>query len=254
MTCLIDAFALASGEGLRELGNALPLETGGRVLLALCLGAMIGIERQWRQRTAGLRTNALVAAGAAIFVTIGALTPDELSPTRVASQVVSGIGFLGAGVILREGANIRGLNTAATIWCAAAVGALVGTGFIGEGVVGAVAVVVANVGLRPIGRLIDRSPSSGRETETAYRLSVTCRAADEPAVRGLLVEMARKERIRLQELWSEDLERGELRVRAGLLVPGRDDTGVERIASRLSLEPGVTRLRWQARTTPFPDD
>jgi putative Mg2+ transporter-C (MgtC) family protein len=232
--------------------ESISLIVGGRVALALALGAVIGLERQWRQRMAGLRTNALVAGGAALFVTLGVLTPDELSPTRVAAQVVSGIGFLGAGVILREGLNVRGLNTAATLWCAAAVGTLVGSGWLVEGAIGAVAILLTNVGLRPVGRLVDRSPSSGVESETFYQFFVTCRAEDEPQIRGLLVGMVQREGLQLRDLASVDQDDGSLRVRAGLLVRGRDDTRVERVASRLSLEKGVTRLRWNAGET-FPE-
>ena len=83
---------------------------------ALLFGAAIDFERQWRQRLAGLRTNTLVALGAATFVVFEGLFPGDSSPTRVAAQVVSGIGFLGAGIIFREGLNVRGLNTAATLW------------------------------------------------------------------------------------------------------------------------------------------
>src|SRR5262245_26047961 len=96
---------------------------------AVVLGAAIGFERQWRQRLAGLRTNTLVALGAASFLMFSGLVPGESSPTRVAAQVVSGIGFLGAGVMFKEGLSVRGLNTAATLWCSAAVGVLAGAGF-----------------------------------------------------------------------------------------------------------------------------
>ena len=99
------------------------------LFVAVCLGAAIGLERQWRQRLAGLRTNALVALGAAIFVTYSRVVSDEEGAARMAAQVVSGIGFLGAGVIFKEGLNVRGLNTAATLWCSAAVGLLAGEGF-----------------------------------------------------------------------------------------------------------------------------
>src|SRR5579872_6560925 len=84
---------------------------------ATLLGGAIGFERQWRQRMAGLRTNTLVAIGAASFVVFASLIPGDASPTRVAAQVVSGIGFLGAGIIFREGLQVSGLNTAATLWC-----------------------------------------------------------------------------------------------------------------------------------------
>src|ERR1700724_2716673 len=96
--------------------------------MATLLGACIGFERQWRQRMAGLRTNTLVAIGAASFVIFEGLFPDDGSPTRVAAQVVSGIGFLGAGIIFREGVSGTGLNTAATLWCSGAVGLLAGSG------------------------------------------------------------------------------------------------------------------------------
>lgn len=91
-----------------------------RVVLALIFGSLIGAERQMRQRMAGLRTNALVATGACLFVAVAEISGDSQGSARIAAQVVSGIGFLGAGVIIREGLNVRGLNTAATLWCSAA--------------------------------------------------------------------------------------------------------------------------------------
>ena len=103
--------------------------TKSEILGALALGTVIGLERQWRQHPAGLRTNALVAIGAALFVSLSRLVPGDASPTRVAAYVVSGVGFLGGGVILKEGANVRGITTAATLWCSAAVGTLTGMGF-----------------------------------------------------------------------------------------------------------------------------
>src|ERR1700689_5875541 len=91
------------------------------------MGAMVGLERQWRQRMAGTRTTALVAAGAAAFVMCGLLLNDDPSARgRIVSYVVSGVGFLGAGVIFKDGGNVRGLNTAATIWCSAGIGVLTG--------------------------------------------------------------------------------------------------------------------------------
>src|ERR1700761_6282575 len=90
---------------------------------AFVLGTLIGAERQYRQRTAGLRTNVLVAVGAAAFVDIAQRIGGANAAVTVIAYVVSGIGFLGAGVIMQEGLNVRGLNTAATLWCSAAVGA-----------------------------------------------------------------------------------------------------------------------------------
>ena len=122
------------------------------------LGTVIGLERQYRARMAGLRTNALVAVGATLFVLLSAngFSGATADPTRVAAQIVSGIGFLGAGVIMRDGLNVRGLNTAATLWCSAAVGALAGAGMFTVASAGTVLVVVVNVALRAVGRVVDR--------------------------------------------------------------------------------------------------
>ena len=110
---------------------AIPVEQVAiNLAVALGLSAVIGFERQWRNRLAGLRTNTLVALGAATFVIFSSLVPGDGSPTRVAAQVVSGIGFLGAGLIFREGMSVRGLNTAATLWCSAAIGILAGAGYL----------------------------------------------------------------------------------------------------------------------------
>ena len=98
-----------------------------RLILALILGSVIGAERQWRQRAAGMRTNTLVCFGAAAFVDLGT-TVGGPSTTNIISYVVSGVGFLGAGAIMKEGRSISGLNTAATLWCSAAVGACAGAG------------------------------------------------------------------------------------------------------------------------------
>ena len=97
-----------------------------RVTVALVLGALIGAERQLRQRLTGLRTNALVSTGACLFVLMTQAVPGMAATdaSRIAAYVVSGIGFLGGGVIMRDGLNVRGLNTAATLWCTAAVGVL----------------------------------------------------------------------------------------------------------------------------------
>ena len=105
---------------------------------------------------AGLRTNALVAVGATLFVLLSAygFSCATADPTRVAAQIVSGIGFLGAGVILCDGLNVRGLNTAATLWCSAAVGALAGAGMFTVALAGTVLVVVVNGALRAAGRVL----------------------------------------------------------------------------------------------------
>jgi putative Mg2+ transporter-C (MgtC) family protein len=218
-----------------------------RLFIAFLLGSAIGLERQWRQRLAGLRTNTLVCVGASLFVMLSALTPKDSSPTRVAAQVVSGIGFLGGGVILREGLTVRGLNTAASLWCAAAVGCLSGAGLFPQALMGAVAVLVANILLRPLGYRINQQPLKGTEIELCYRCSVICRAIDEAHVRAVLLQaISSNPEMKLRSLNSEDLEdRERVEVEADFLTQERNDKFLEQIISRLSLEPGISGVRWR---------
>lgn len=218
-----------------------------RLGLAFLLGALIGAERQWRQKLAGLRTNCLVSMGAALFVVLAALIPGDPSPSRVAAQVVSGIGFLGAGVIIRDGVNIRGLNTAATLWCSAAVGTLCGEGHYRFAAGGALAVVLANIVLRPLARRIERATPAAEE-EVSYQFTCICRAEDEAHVRALLLHSIQQLPLTLASLDSEDVPHLEtVRVRAGLRSLGRQDRQLEQLVSRLSLERGVTKIRWEIR-------
>ena len=167
-----------------------------RLSLALILGAFIGAERQWRQRMAGLRTNALVAAGAAMFVMLTALTTRADDSFRIAGQVVSGIGFLGAGVILRNGLNITGLNTAATLWCSAAIGTLAGYGMYGSAITGAVTVIAANVILRPIGKVLNRGTGTA-DADITYLFRVSAKTEQEAHIRALLLHALGERSIRL---------------------------------------------------------
>ncbi|MFJ9369589.1 MgtC/SapB family protein [Nocardia sp. NPDC101769] len=215
------------------------------------LGAVIGFERQFRARMAGLRTNSLVAAGATLFVLLSAhgFNGASADPTRVAAQIVSGIGFLGAGVILRDGFNIRGLNTAATLWCAAAVGALAGAGMYSTAVAGTVAVVVVNTALRTVARTVDRPGIDEVEVQEAlYGFHADTDDAHEAHVRALLVQSLTRTDFRLVSISSHDTSPGRVQVRAELTGDRRDDRQMEAAVSRLSLEPSVTSVGW--RTVP----
>ncbi|MBV9660019.1 MAG: MgtC/SapB family protein [Acidimicrobiales bacterium] len=220
----------------------------GRAAVALALGAVIGVERQWRQRMAGLRTNALVSLGAALFVLFGDLLGGSTGadPTRIAAYVVSGVGFLGGGVILRDGVNVRGINTAATIWCSSAVGVLAGGGYIVEAVIAAVLVIIAHAFLRPVARRIDRIPATEEsEVETVYTFRAVCRSADEAHIRALVVQALTRDEFVLRAVRSENLEHGDLvEVEAELQRFGRDDVALESAVSRLSLEPSVSSVSW----------
>jgi len=217
-----------------------------RLGAAVLAGALIGFERQWRSRGAGLRTNTLVAAGAAMFVLISHMTPSGTNPTQVTAYVVSGVGFLGAGVIISDGVSVRGINTAATLWCAAAVGALAASGFIWQAGVATAAVLAINILLRPLGRRIDRQPlDEDTEIETIYRFRATTRDQSEAHVRALLLQSIAGHGYQLRALESADIDGTDLvEVRAELATIGRDDQQIEAAAGRLGLEPNVTSVRW----------
>ncbi|WP_063040271.1 MgtC/SapB family protein [Nocardia pseudovaccinii] len=217
-----------------------------RLLTGVGLGAVIGFERQYRARMAGLRTNALVAAGATLFVLLSAhgFHGGAADPTRVAAQIVSGIGFLGAGVIIRDGLNVRGLNTAATLWCSAAVGALAGAGMFTTAAAGAVAVMVVNIALRAAGRAVDRQPDAA-EQSAAYVFVAVTNDEQEAHVRALLVQALTRTDFRLLSVASANTDIvGRVEVRAELTGDQRDDRQMESAVSRLSLEPSVTSVGW----------
>jgi putative Mg2+ transporter-C (MgtC) family protein len=235
------------------------LEVLLRVGAGVGLGALIGVERQYRARMAGLRTNALVAVGATLFVLLSAygFTGDTgtADPTRVAAQIVSGIGFLGAGVILRDGLSVRGLNTAATLWCSAAVGSLAGTGRFTIAAAGTVVVIVVNVALRSIGRAVDRLPDTGTEHPASYAFLAVTRDDAEAHVRALLVQALTRTDFRLLSVASTNSTiDGYVEVRAELAGDERDDAQMESAVSRLSLEPSVTSVRWQVAVADPPSD
>src|SRR3954447_22299475 len=136
-----------------------------RVAAAGGLGALIGLERESRNQLAGMRTHALVAAGAAVFTVAGAYGFSDIhrgpnvDPMRVAAQIASRIGFIGGGAILREGATVRGVTTAASLWAAAALGLAAGAGLWRAAVIGLAMALVMLVGLRWVSRYI--SPRLG---------------------------------------------------------------------------------------------
>jgi putative Mg2+ transporter-C (MgtC) family protein len=213
--------------------------------MATLMGACIGFERQWRQRMAGLRTNTLVAIGAASFVIFESLFPDDGSPTRVAAQVVSGIGFLVAGIIFREGLHVTGLNTAATLWCSAAVGLLAGSGHPLQAALATMFVVLVNLTLRPLVRIINRQPMAQTEADYHYSVRVVCRSPEEAHVRALLLQSTSNGQLSLRRLESTDLEEsGRVEVIAQLTSASKNDAVLEQVVGRLSLEPTVSAASW----------
>lgn len=127
-----------------------------RILIAFFSGFFIGLERQIHHKSAGIRTNALVCLGAAIFVLISFEFQDnaKVDITRVVGQVVTGVGFLGAGVILHQGISVHGLTTAATLWCSAAIGCMAATGLVMETIFASLLVILINTVFRKLDEII----------------------------------------------------------------------------------------------------
>jgi putative Mg2+ transporter-C (MgtC) family protein len=224
-----------------------PRDFALRVFIALVLGTFIGAERQWRQRLAGLRTNALVATGAALFATITELVPHNNNPTQIAAYIVSGVGFLAGAVIFKENLNVRGLNTAATLWATAAVGTLAGLGLAIDAAIGTVAVLAANVVLRPVVQRINRQPLDSTEMSTSYRIRVVARAEQEDRIRALLLQAVRTTPLILSELSSHNVEgTAKIEISASVSGSGRADVNVEKIVTRLSREAAVSSVGWKA--------
>ncbi len=213
---------------------------------ACALGGLVGLERQWHQRMAGTRTNALVAVGASAFVMAGSLIGgDPSAPSRVASFVVSGVGFLGAGVIFKDGANVHGLNTAATVWCSAAIGVLAGLNSLFLALILAAIVILANVALRPFLQMLHLAMPTPESVDARYEIVITCRNADEIHLRILLLTTIGCSTVTLHAIHStEEQETDHARLRTEISTRGRQNELVEQIAVRLSIEPSVRSLNW----------
>jgi putative Mg2+ transporter-C (MgtC) family protein len=214
-----------------------------RLTLALLLGACIGAERQWRQRAAGLRTNTLVCFGAAAFVDLGlTIAPGT---TQVIAYVVSGVGFLGAGAIMKDGGNVRGLNTAATLWCSAAVGACAGAGEMLDAVFVTALLIAINSVLRPLSRYIDRRSLARLDRRVFYRLRLFCEAAHQTDAEYEVTRAIASRALVLRELRAEKVEDGESSVVQAVLESKTDDShSINEIAGALRSLPWVLSAEW----------
>lgn len=212
-----------------------------RLAVALLLGGIIGIERQWRQRAAGLRTNTLVCLGAAAFVGLG-LAVGGSGTTSTIAYVISGVGFLGAGAIIKEGTGIRGLNTAATLWCSAAVGACAGAGRLLDSLYITSLLMVINLGFRPLSRFIDKR-SIIQEQNVVYRIHVICSDTHESRVRAALLASIAERPLVLRQLRTEDAEEpDQIQLHAEIEAPRRDRSLLEQIVRNLRKDESVTSI------------
>jgi len=224
------------------------LEFAFRLSLSLGFGAAIGIERQWRQKSAGLRTNTLVCLGSTAYVLLSIHIGGDATG-RVASYIISGIGFLGAGVIMKDGLNVQGLNTAATIWCSAAVGSLVGLGLFSEAAITTVFVVLTHILLRPIGLKLSKVAffEKNETVQTEYIINIKCKEKAENHLRVLLIQYLRNdEKLMIRSLTSCEDENPVIAfITAEILSSGQQDYLLEKMVSRLTVEQDVMKVSWE---------
>ena len=225
------------------------LDTLVSLTAAFVLGTLIGAERQYRLRTAGLRTNVLVAVGAAAFVDIGMHLTGADGAVRIIAYVVSGIGFLGAGVIMKEGMNVRGLNTAATLWGSAAVGCCAGADLIAQATLLTVFVLAGNTLLRPLVNAIDRAPLDERTSEATYQFRLTVDADALADMREVLSEKLEASHYPVGDI--EVVERADdsVEIVATLVSTAVDANELDAVASDLEQLPDVRHATWDVSTT-----
>ncbi|UOB03764.1 MgtC/SapB family protein [[Acidovorax] ebreus] len=217
---------------------------------AFILGALIGIERQVRQRTAGLRTNTLVSVGGAIFVSLGSrlfeINGGSQTTITVVAYVVSGIGFLGAGAIMKEGASISGLNTAATLWGSGAVGACAGAGLLGEAGLAALFVLASNTLLRPVANRINRSPFREETSEATYMVFVICSREVQSDVRERMAEILDDSSYPARQIDDHPFGEGEVEIEFTLYATAVQADELNETVRMAEALPGVRQAFWNA--------
>jgi putative Mg2+ transporter-C (MgtC) family protein len=212
--------------------------------VAFVFATLIGAERQYRQRSAGLRTNVLVAVGAAAFVDLADHLTGADGAVRVIAYVVSGIGFLGAGAIMKEGMNVRGLNTAATLWASAAVGSCAGADMVAQSAALTVFVLAGNTLLRPLVNAIDRIPLSEHSSEATYELSVTTDARRAAEVREFMGERLDAASYPVRETKIVYHANDNVEVSAVLVPLSVEASDLDAVVGDLSRLPGVSHATW----------
>ncbi|WP_283149312.1 MgtC/SapB family protein [Silvimonas soli] len=218
------------------------------LVVAFILGTIIGYERQFRQRTAGLRTNTLVAVGAAAFVDMAFRLDGAGGAIRVVAYVVSGVGFLGAGAIMKEGLNVRGLNTAATLWGSAAAGAAAGARQLDAAILTALLVLAANTLLRPLVNAINRQPISDSSSEVTWQLHVVVDGDQQKHALALIDALLDQAQYPLSDMDIEPFGDDDVELTATLLATSANSAQLEKIAQRLSTQPYIKQAYWNSST------
>lgn len=190
----------------------------------------------------------LVAVGAAAFVDLAMHLAGADGAVRVIAYVVSGIGFLGAGVIMKEGMNVRGLNTAATLWSSAAVGSCAGADLVAQAVALTAFVLAANTLLRPLVNAINRAPFDERSSEATYQVTLTVDADRQAELRDLLVERLEAAQYPVGDVAVVERADDGAEIVATLVSTAVEPGDLDGVTTDLSRRPGVRHATWDART------
>ena len=216
---------------------------------AFVLGGLIGAERQLRQRTAGLRTNVLVAVGAAAFVDMANRLHGHEGAVHVTAYVISGIGFLGAGVIMKGEGSVRGLNTAATLWGAAAVGACAGADLILEATLSALFVLAGNTLLRPLVNSINRRPIDDSGSEVTYTVCVICERNIQKRVVKELESSIESSGYPIGKIELRPFANDSVQIFATLVSTSANSKILDQIATELGNLPQISQAFWSTSTS-----
>lgn len=222
-----------------------------RLLIAVGLGFCVGLERQWTKHQAGILTNVIVCVGAYAYSAFSYISQgNNVDVTRIAAQVVCGIGFLGAGLILRDGTNIRGLSTAATIWTTAAVGILCTVPNIIYSILVAAVIVLLHLLLHPLSEYIDKKNSYDKEKlekiACIYKLSIKCTEESEIDIRSHLVKTIRNQNnVLLHNLESISTDDGNVKIRAYISTAKKNDQIVEDLLIHIGKDSGIISAGWK---------
>lgn len=201
-----------------------------QIIVCFLLSSCIGIERQYRRRSVGLRTIILVSLGAFLFVRFSFSFPGS-DMTRIASQVVAGIGFLGAGVIIKDEKSVKGLTTAATLWCSAAIGILCSANLLFEAAIGTLFILFTNIILRSVNSKINNL--SGNITYNLYSLSIICEEKNEVKILKIIKEITKENKAEINSIETSDTETGNVKIDISIIVNLEKDTLINEIMQKL---------------------
>lgn len=215
-----------------------------RISLSLVLGFLIGLERQLTGHPAGIRINVLICMGT-IFFTLFPMLYGSNQVFRVGSSIISGVGFLCSGVIFKDSGTVRGMNTAATLWCTAAIGILASTGMYAMAITATGILIASNLILRPLARKLNPI-TAGDESEKQYCISVTCQEVAEQEIRLLLINSNSCKTLFLNNLESGDVVGDKVEIIAKYCSVGKPKNNVlEGIVGQALAIPEVVSAGWE---------